>query len=175
MLAQYPSSYIPWIVMLGREPPLAALRAAIQNGAVTDIYANEYTRFAAKEYPMVKIVGSYYITAQKRGIPAAFTPLDFSSNTDHYVAVPKRAAHPNAAKLLAAVLVGPEGQRIAEEHIGYSNRYYEGSADYRLEEAALAAGFPSFTWWESAEAKALALSAEGQELMREIDRLFKGG
>lgn len=175
MLASYPSSYIPQLVMLGRDETLAALRGAIQNGAVTDIYANEYTRFAAKEYPLVNLVASYYVTAQKRGITAAFTPLDFSSSTEHFVAVPKRVAHPNAAKLLAAVLVGPEGQRIAEEHVGYSNLYYDGSADYQIEQAALAAGFPSFKWWESAEAKRLAVSPDGQEIVREIERILKGG
>ncbi|HZU06918.1 MAG TPA: extracellular solute-binding protein [Chloroflexota bacterium] len=175
MLAQYADIYTAWITMLGREQTLAALRAAVQNGAITDIYANEYTRFAAKEYPMAVITSTYYLTALKRGIPAAFASLDFAYNTDHYVAIPRRAAHPNAAKLLAAVLVGPEGQRIAEEHLGISNRYYEGSVENRLEQAALAAGFPSFTWWESAEVKALVLSAEGEELSREIDRIFKGG
>ena len=163
------------MVKLGREQTLAALRAAIQNGAVTDIFANEFTRFVAKEYPMVTIAGSFYHAARLRGAPAAFAPLDFSYNTDHHVAVPKKAAHPNAAKLLAAVLVGPEGQRIAEGQIGIGNRYYEGSLDHQLEAAAAAAGFPSFVWWEDHEVRTLTLSPEGQELQREIDRIFKGG
>ena len=60
MLWQYSSAYIPWIVQLGREPTLAALRAAMQNGAVADTFANEFTRFTAKEYPMVANIGSYY-------------------------------------------------------------------------------------------------------------------
>ena len=124
---------------------------------------------------MAMIVGSYAVTAQKRGIAAAFAPLDVSSNGDHFVAVARRVAHPNAAKLVAAVLVGPEGQRIAEEHVGYSSRYYEGSADYRLEQAARAAGFPSFVWWDSAEARALATTPEGLELQKEIEQVLKGG
>ncbi|HEY7061572.1 MAG TPA: extracellular solute-binding protein [Chloroflexota bacterium] len=175
MLMQYSSAYIPWAVKLGQEPTLQALRAAVQNGAATDIYANEYTRFAAKEYPMVVLVASYVATAQKRGLNAAFAPLDFSDAGDHFVAVPRRAAHPNAAKLVAAVLVGPEGQRIADEYVGYSNRYYEGSADNRIEEAARAAGFGSFVWWDSPEAHTLALSPEGLEMAKEVERIFQGG
>jgi iron(III) transport system substrate-binding protein len=175
MLMQYSSAYYPWIITLGREPTLQALRAAMQNGAVPDTYANEYTRFAAREFPMVTTVGSYVATAQKRGLSAAFTPLDVSNNSNHFVAVPRKAAHGNAAKLLAAVLVGPEGQRIADEYVGYSNRYYEGSMDNRLEQAARAAGFPSFVWWESAEARALITSPEGQEIQKEIERIFQGG
>jgi ABC-type Fe3+ transport system substrate-binding protein len=175
MLMQYPSAYYPWVIKLGREPTLQALRAAMQNGAVPDTYANEYTRFAAKEFPMVTTVGSYVATAQKRGLSAAFMPMDLSTNSDHFVAVPKKAAHGNAAKLVAAVLVGPEGQRIAEEYVGYSSRYYEGSADNRLEQAARAARFPSFVWWESAEARALTSSSEGLEIQKEIERIFQGG
>jgi iron(III) transport system substrate-binding protein len=175
MLWQYSSAYIPWVVHLGRDQTLAALRAAMQNGAVADTFANEFTRFTAKEYPMIANIGSYYYTAQLRGVPSAFTPLDLSSNADHFVVVPRKAAHPNAAKLLAAVLAGPEGQRIAEALVGYSSRYYEGSADARLEQAARAAGFPSFVWWESAEAKAIALSPEGQEIQKEIERVLQGG
>ncbi len=175
MLWQYPSAYIPWVVHLGREQTIAALRVAMQNGAVADTFANEFTRFTAKEYPMVANIGSYYYTAQLRGVSAAFAPLDLSANADHFVAVPRKTAHPNAAKLLAAVLVGPEGQHIAEAQVGYSSRYYNGSADSRLEDAARAAGFPSFVWWDSAEARAVALTPEGQEIQKEIERVLQGG
>jgi ABC-type Fe3+ transport system substrate-binding protein len=175
MLMQYPSAYFPWAIQLGREPLLQALRAAMQNGAVPDTYANEYTRFAAKEFPMVTTVGSYVATAQKRGLSAAFAPLDLSSNSNHFVAVPRRAAHGNAAKLVAAVLVSPEGQRIADEYVGYSNRFYEGSLDNRLEQAARAGGFPAFVWWDSAEARAMTTSPDGVEIQKDVERIFQGG
>ena len=160
---------------LGKEPTFTALRGAIQNGAVTDIFANEFTRFVAKEYPLVTVAGSFYHAARLRGVPAAFGSLDFSYNTDHHLAIAKKAAHPNAAKLLAAALVGPEGQRIAEAQIGIGNRNYEGSLDHQLEAAALAAGFPTFHWWESKEVRDLSLSPEGLDLQREIEQIFKGG
>jgi hypothetical protein len=44
-----------------------------------------------------------------------FTLLDFADTTSHQLSVPRRAAHPNAAKLLAAIITGPEGQRISAE------------------------------------------------------------
>jgi ABC-type Fe3+ transport system substrate-binding protein len=175
MMYQYTSSYLPYVVRLGKEPTFAALREVIQNGAVTDIFANEFTRFVAKEYPMATVAGSFYHAARLRGVPAAFGSLDFSYNTDHHLAIPKKAAHPNAAKLLVAVLVGPEGQRIAEAQIGIGNRNYEGSLDHQLEAAALAAGFPTFHWWSDQEVRDLSLSPEGLELQREIEQIFKGG
>jgi ABC-type Fe3+ transport system substrate-binding protein len=168
-------TYIPWVVLKGRDDTLAALRAAVQNGAVVDTFPNEFTRFAAKEYPLILISGSFFRTAQLRGIPARFTPLDVSVNHDHLVAVGRRAAHPNAAKLLGAVLAGPDGQRISAEAVGVGSRYYDSSSDHQLEQEAVAAGFPTFHWQTYPEALALSLSPEGDELSCEIDRIFKGG
>ena len=124
---------------------------------------------------LVTVAGSFYHAAKLRGVPAAFGSLDFSYNTDHHLAIAKKVAHPNAAKLLAAVLVGPEGQKIAEAQIGIGNRNYEGSLDHQLEAAALGAGFPTFHWWDNKEVRDLSLSPEGIDLQREIEQIFKGG
>jgi ABC-type Fe3+ transport system substrate-binding protein len=175
MLFNTATTYLPIILQLGREPALAAFRAAMQNGASADTLPNEFTRYAAKEYPMIVVTGSFYLTAKLRGIPAAFIPLDVSSNADHQVLVARRAAHPNAAKLLAAVLAGPEGQRIEGEHIGVGSRYYADSREAHLEQEALAAGFASFTWVDNPDGLAFALSPEGEALMRELDQVLKGG
>src|SRR5438045_9560315 len=58
-----------------------------------------------------------------------FTAVSLSTNSDHQTLLARRAAHPNAAKLLAAVLAGPEGQRIQAESTGVGRRYYETSSD----------------------------------------------
>jgi ABC-type Fe3+ transport system substrate-binding protein len=104
-----------------------------------------------------------------------FTPLDFSQNTDHLVMVARRAAHPNAAKLLAAVLAGPEGQKIEEDVIGVSNRYYPGTREAKLEDDALAAGFPSFTWADSPDSIEFVLSPAGEAIVREMGQIVQGG
>jgi iron(III) transport system substrate-binding protein len=175
MLFQTPTSYMPWVVQLGRDQTLVALRTAMQNGASADTLPGQFTRFAAKEYPLIIVTGSFYTTAQLRGIPARFTPLDLSVNNDHHVSVARGAARPNAAKLLAAVLAGPDGQRISAEYIGVGSRYYENTRDNQLEREAVAAGFPSFSWQDNPDAIAFLLSSDGQELLREIDQILKGG
>jgi ABC-type Fe3+ transport system substrate-binding protein len=174
MLALAPTSYLQWVPTLGREGMLAALRAIMQNGALVDTYPNMLTRFAAKEYPLITISGSFYEVALKRGIPARFTPLDFVMITERHLSVPARAKQPNAAKLLAAVQAGPEGQRIIGEVLGTASRYYEASLAYQLEQEARAAGFPVYNWDES-DVAALALSPEGEEMVREIDQILRGG
>ena len=87
----------------------------------------------------------------------------------------RRAAHPNAAKLLAAVLAGPVGAAHRGRDIGVGSRYYADSREAQLEHEALAAGYPSFTWIENPDGLAFAASPEGEALMREIDEILKGG
>jgi ABC-type Fe3+ transport system substrate-binding protein len=175
MLWEYAAPYLNWVIKLGREETLTALRGAMRNGAVPDTYANEHTRFAAKEYPLVLISSTFYQTARARGIPARFVSLDFAYNSDTHVVVPRKVAHPNAAKLLAAVMAGPEGQRIADEQLGVGNRYYENSLEYGLEEEARAAGLSSFSWADAPrEVLDLLFSPQAPELEREIDSILKG-
>ncbi|HEY7061186.1 MAG TPA: extracellular solute-binding protein [Chloroflexota bacterium] len=175
MLFNTPGTYFPLFFQLGNDAALAALKAAVQNSAGTDTLPNEFTRFAAKEYPMVLETGSFYLTAGLRGIPAKFMPLDVSSNSDHQTLVARRAVHPNAAKLLAAVLAGPEGQRIQAESTGVGARYYPDSADARMEQDARAKGFPTFAWSENPDKLDWAVSPEGEALSRQIDEVLKGG
>jgi ABC-type Fe3+ transport system substrate-binding protein len=167
--------YTPYVLRLGKEETFAALRAAVQNGAITDTYPGMLTRYAAKEYPMATIGVTFARLAEARGLPVRFTPLDFSMNTDHLVMVARRAAHPNAAKLLAAVLAGPEGQKIEEDVIGVATRYYPNTRESKLEDDALAAGFPSFAWSDSPEAIEFVLSPEGEATVREMERIIQGG
>ena len=174
MMYSYSDNYLAYTLVLGQDELLAALRAAIANGGVPDTYANGFTRYAAREYPFALMDSGYYATAVKRGIPAKFVSLDASFNSNHHLTVPIHAAHPNAAKLLAAVLVGPEGQRIAENVIGTGNRYYESSTEYRLEQEARAAGLPDFSWTQPA-AVDLARSPRSAELRKQIDDILQGG
>jgi ABC-type Fe3+ transport system substrate-binding protein len=175
MLHNYSQSYLAYTYKLGRESTLAALRGAVRNGAASDIYANGFTRYAAKEYPLVTTSSSYYLRAVGTNLPASFVPLDFSFETEHHLSVAKRAAHPNAAKLLAAVLAGPEGQRIAAKRIENANRHYPDTAESQLEAQAHAAGLTTFRWTESPEAMRLLLSPEGVEVQREINTILQGG
>jgi ABC-type Fe3+ transport system substrate-binding protein len=172
---QYTNGYIPYVLMLGKDETLAALRAMVRNGAVTDTYANEFTRYAAKEYPLVVISASFYHTAQVRGVPAAFMHLDFANQAEHHLSVARNVAHPNAAKLLAAVLVGPEGQRLSQALLGLGSLYYPESVEFRLAEQARAANLPVFNWSNNPAAVEFSIGPEGQAIQREIDQILKGG
>jgi ABC-type Fe3+ transport system substrate-binding protein len=175
MLYNYGQNYLAYSYKLGREETLAAVRAAVRNGASADTYANVYTRFAAREFPLVLMSSSSYHRAVATGVPAAFVSLDFSFETQHHVSIARKAAHPNAARLLAAVLAGPEGQRLSAKWVESGNRYYESSSEYQLEAQARAAGLSTFRWNDEPAAVELLLSPEGQSFQTEVSRVLSGG
>jgi ABC-type Fe3+ transport system substrate-binding protein len=175
MLYNYGQNYLAYRYNIGAEPTLAAVRGAVRNGATADTYANGFTRYAAKEFPLVLTSSSIYHRAGPLGVPARFTSLDFSFETEHHISVARKAAHPNAARLLGALLASPEGQRIAAKYVETGNRYYESSAEYQLEQEARAAGLPSFRWTQQPAATELLLSPEGQSFQSEVSRILSGG
>ncbi|HEY7065001.1 MAG TPA: extracellular solute-binding protein [Chloroflexota bacterium] len=175
MLASSPDLHMPYVYKWGREPALEALRAVVQNGATTGTFFDQQNRYAAKEVAMIEVSSIIYASARLRGMPGEFTLLDFADTTSHQLSVPRRAAHPNSAKLLAAVITGPEGQAIAAEYIGSSNRYYSGSWEQQRQEQANAAGLPTFSWWGEPGALDFLLSPAGEDVRKEINTVLQGG
>ena len=140
-----------------RAETLAALRAAVQNGAIADTLPRVHA-LRGERVPDGDGTGvTFLASARRAGCRCASRRWTSRQNTDHLVFVARRAAHPNAAKLLAAVLAGPEG------------RAHPGGVDRRrqplLPDSASAAGargarqgFPSFAWVDNPEALDFALS-----------------
>ncbi|HLH22247.1 MAG TPA: extracellular solute-binding protein [Chloroflexota bacterium] len=175
MLAASPDIHLPYVYEWGHDPALATLRAVIANGATTGTFFDQQNRYTAKEVAMIEVSSLIYASARQRGIPGEFTLLDFADTTSHHLSVPRRAAHPNAAKLLAAVIAGPEGQRIAAEYIGAGNRYYDGTWEQRLMAQANATGLPTFSWWTEPGALDFLLSPGGEDVKKEINTILQGG
>src|SRR5262249_12951348 len=67
------------------------------------------------------------------------------------------------------------GQQIEADVIGVATRYYPDNRESKLEDDALAAGFPSFSWADSPEAIQFALSPEGEAIVKEMERIIQGG
>ncbi len=174
-LAMYPTFHMPYVFKWGRDETLATLRAIVQNGAFVGTFSDIDTRIGAKEVAMGTVTSLIYNSARVRGMPGGFTLIDMATDSAHHVSVPRRAAHPNAAKLIAATIAGPAGQRIAAEHIGVDNRYYSGSSEQRLTEQALAAGLAPFSWFTEPGALDFLLSPAGEELVREMAAIMQGG
>ena len=175
MLSSSPDLHLPYVLKWGHDPALAALRAAVQNGTTSGTFFDQQNRYAAKEVAMIQVSSIIFASARQRGMPGEFTLLDFASDSSHHLSVPRRAAHPNAAKLLAAVITGPEGEQISADYIGAGNRYYSDSSEQRLVAQANAAGIPSFSWWTEPGALDYLLSPAGEDAKREISTILQGG
>ncbi len=174
-LAMYPNYHMPYLFTWGRDETLSTLRAIMQNGAFVGTFFDIDTRIAAKEIAMGTVNSLIYNSARMRGMPGGFTLMDIAPDAAHHLSVPRRAARPYAAKLIAATIAGPAGQRIAAEHIGVGNRYYSGSSEQRLTDLALAHSLPPFSWFGEPGALDFLLSPAGEELTREIGTILQGG
>ncbi|HEY7067741.1 MAG TPA: hypothetical protein VII06_40170 [Chloroflexota bacterium] len=175
MLNQSPDTAALYAYKWGGEPTLQALRAVVANGTTVGTYFDQETRYTAKEVAMIQVSSLIYHSGRMRGIPGNFALLDFIIDQAHHLSVPRHAAHPNAAKLLAAVIAGPEGQRIAAQYIGAGNRYYGGSWEQQLAEQAKAAGLQPASWWTDPGALDFLLSPSGDETKRGIATVLQGG
>jgi ABC-type Fe3+ transport system substrate-binding protein len=79
-------------------------------------------------------------------------PADFAAIRYYYLAVPKNAAHPNAAELFIATVVSPEGQEILFRTSDIDLHNLPGSGMSKVIGAYEAKGiaFQEFTvkWWD---------------------------
>lgn len=137
IVSSYPTTWLRQLRHLGREESLSQIKAIMKNGAMVQTWPAAFTRFTAGEYPMVAMISdTFYYAAKKRGISAAFKPHEIPALGQHCVGVRTGAKHPNAAKLLAAFLAGPEAVRIWQEVASNVNAYYPAliPSEYRLSE-----------------------------------------
>jgi ABC-type Fe3+ transport system substrate-binding protein len=114
----------------------------------------ETERVATGEYLalVMDCTGQDALLWQEKGAPVAqLMPLDAAQQRYYYLAVPKNAQHPNAAKLLTVFLLTEEGQRLAYETWKIDLHFMPGSkmgamiADYQKRDVK----FKEVTvqWW----------------------------
>ncbi|HSQ18937.1 MAG TPA: extracellular solute-binding protein [Blastocatellia bacterium] len=94
--------------------PLDIKMHMISGGALHEL-------LAAGEMPMsVSIFRNHVLSAQPRGAPTAWVPLDLVVSNAGGVALPVASNHPYGALLLADFLLSPEGQKIFEEKFRFA-------------------------------------------------------
>jgi hypothetical protein len=85
------------------------------------------------------------------------------------------APHPNAAKLVALYLAGPEGYRLMAETAGAGNMLYPGNTEYDIDKQDKAQGLHFDGAISDERLWKFMSSNEFQELSKKIDMIFKGG
>lgn len=167
----YPDTWLTNLMPLGREKSLSLLRDIMKNGVVVQAWPVAFTRFAAGEYPMVALIAeTFYHLAKQRRVPAAFKPLDVPYLAQHIIGVRSGARHPNAAKLVAAFLAGPDAVNIWQEVASNPNVYYPSLPQYGL--GSQWRGVRPWVWTE--EHLRFRESEEGSGWAKEIVRILSG-
>ena len=134
LIPPYTSTWMTQAIPMGRQASLSVVEAIMKNGAVVTTWPSALTRFTLGEFPLVALISEAHFHQLKgRGVSAGFRPLDSAYLGLHIGAVRTGARHPNAAKLLAAFLAGPEALKIWQEVASNPNFYYRGKSPFELE------------------------------------------
>ncbi|MBI4322410.1 MAG: extracellular solute-binding protein [Chloroflexi bacterium] len=169
-----PTSYLSWAVVKGVDKTLADVRAMMKNDPVIDIYARTFTRYSTGEYPISLISSSYYGGAREKSIPVGWRSLDMSYVSVHAVLLLKRAAHPSAAKLVAAFLAGPDGHKFMVQEANSGTIFYPNNHEQDIHQQDLKAGLPVYTPQQWPGAKDFLSSDRAKQVEAEIGRILKG-
>jgi ABC-type Fe3+ transport system substrate-binding protein len=99
--------------------------------------------------------------------------LDVSFSTTHFAIVMKGAKHPNAAKLVAIYLAGPEGHKLMLEEAGEGSLFYPGDVEQEIAQEDRRRGLKMYnpTTWPGA--MDLLLSQKGAQTEQEIGRILR--
>ncbi|MDP2728603.1 MAG: extracellular solute-binding protein [Dehalococcoidia bacterium] len=100
-----------------------------QQDPIYALYPQVTQRVSSGEYPIAAMMDSIVVLpAQARGEPVKFANDVTPAIAQYYVlSVPKKAAHPNAAKLFAAFELDPEAQKIWWQATGLASELVPGS------------------------------------------------
>jgi len=129
---QVPKYVQPWVFLSqvwGEEKTVNFLKGLRALEPVYSLYPEIQTRLASGEYPIAaNQVSPFVDVAKQRGIPVEYADQVSPVVTQFdMMGVPKKARHPNAAKLLAAFSLTPEGQEVWQKFSGRSSLFIPGT------------------------------------------------
>jgi ABC-type Fe3+ transport system substrate-binding protein len=128
-----------------KEKMMNDLRAVLKNGAVRGRYADEYNRYLLGEVWLAFISTSHYKLAMDKGAPVAWQSIEPVQLQEYSMVLTKGMRHPNAAKLVALYLAGPEGAKFVLEEGGAGNYLYPGNFEYDLHQQEIKQGLRNFS------------------------------
>ncbi len=131
-LSNYASAWVRWAYILGKDRVRSGLRAILKNDAIQGTYADLENRYLIGEIWLSILNSSNLKDAQDKGMPAQWQTIEFADVRESALVVRKGAAHPNAAKLVALHLAGPDGAKFMAEEAGVGNLYYPGNIEHQI-------------------------------------------
>ncbi len=142
----YASHWARFAFILGKKQTLATLRAILKNKPVLDHFPPLNNRYLSGEIDMAYTVDQYIADARARGKPAAWISMDPLEIRDYQVLLMKGSKRPNAAKLVAVFLAGPEGGKFTTQVVRKVHHLYPDNLLYDGIQAAKKRGVQPITW-----------------------------
>jgi ABC-type Fe3+ transport system substrate-binding protein len=165
------SNFVRLSYYLGEDYVLNSLRAIMKNGVITDRMSNLANRFRLGEISMAYMV-SEFLGDVRRTMPAEWQSLEVSLVSYFYTTVPTGALHPNAAKLVALYLAGPDGYKLMTDS-GTGNILYKGNIEYEIGQQDREQGLPYDGAFTDEKLWKFMTSDECKELQKKIEAIFR--
>lgn len=169
----YANNYLTYAYVLGPEKFVPQLRAIMSNNPAAEIYANGQRRYMSGEYPILLTSSQIYLQIKKAGVPVEFVSPDISWLQNHNMILIKGSKVPNAARLVAAFLAGPDGHKI-HNSVSRGSMLYPGNVEFDLHEIDQKAGLRVFQQDKSPESVQFFLSDKGKQVEKEIGDILQG-
>ena len=112
--------------------------------------------------------------ARRLGVSLNCKPMDYINVNNHLVAVRTRASHPNAAKLFAAFMVGPEASRLLESEAAAGNQWHPASFQAAMYEDLKKSGLPVLDRGREPGYAEWVESKGYEDLTRAINQVLRG-
>ena len=119
------------------------------------------------------MASSFLVRLQRVGKPAKWQTLNVGINRVFPFVIRKGAPHPNAAKLVAVYLAGPDGRKLIWDETKAGNCYYPGNFEHDILNETLAQGIPVVNQEESELLQFLG-SEKNAKLEKKIAEVIAG-
>lgn len=151
---------------------LLAYSRALSENVSGLIGCGDEHRVASGEFAaLIFVCGSDADVLKEKGAPIALVvPRDFVSVSYFYLSIPKHATNPNAAKLLIAYMMTPEGQQISWETERRDLHSFPGSHSGKEVDNAVAKATTPVVWRDVAW---MRKNGGGNEVLGEIIKIFR--
>ncbi|MBI2847668.1 MAG: extracellular solute-binding protein [Chloroflexi bacterium] len=170
----YASHWTRWTFVLGKDKTMATARSIMKNKPLQGGFPDLNNRYLIGEFDLAFMHNTYVLPNRAKGVPTAWRNLDFIDAEDSVLAVRTRAAHPNAAKLVAVYLTSPEGAKFNAE-IGRPFQYYPGNLLYDMREQGKKEGLSVGGLETTQGLLDLVLTPEYERWQKEIQLILQSG
>lgn len=169
------ADFAVWLEKMSKEQVLARNKAVGKNKPVFQASDSIRRRMMAGEIAVTFWHPNDFVEiARREGVSLECKPMDYININNHLLAVRTRAPHPNAARLFAAFMSGPEASRLLESEAAAGNQWHPGSFQAVMFEKLKKSKLPVLDRGREPGYGKWVATKEYEDLTRAINRALRG-